>query len=159
MRADPARVSASARLVRIAFASLVLAGCAAQVGPRPIARGTPCAACGMGIADLRFACERDNGDGWRVYDSIECLLRERGSSSRTWLTDYDAASLHAADSMWVVRGEFASPMGGGYAAFLDRSAASDIASKTRGRVARLAEFPGDEARAVAENQDSTRSRP
>jgi hypothetical protein len=92
----------------------------------------------MEILDARFACERRVGDRWRAYDAIECLLREGTDGAA--LSDYDSKTLHWADSLWVVRGAFPSPMGGGYAAFLDRSNADDVAQQTRGRVRRLADF-------------------
>ena len=121
-----------------AGALIALAGCASRVGPPPIARGAECVACGMRIEDLRFACERPVEGGWRAYDSIECLIRDAGGVlAGAVLADYDSESLHAADSLWVVRGDFPSPMGGGLAAFLDRAAADEIASRTAGRVDRL----------------------
>ena len=96
----------------------------------------------MEIHDARFACERRLAGRWRVYDSIECLLRDTGESpgGAAWLADYDGRSLHAADSMWIAQGEFPSPMGGGYAAFLDSAAAGDVAGASSGSVARLAEL-------------------
>ena len=137
MRSDPRHRAAwrSGALIAV-----LAAGCALNVGPPPIVEGTPCAACDMAVRDLRYACERPVGRAWRVYDSIECLLRETVPGERAWLTDYDTRTLHAAESVWVARGEFPSPMGGGYAGFLDRAAAVEIASGTRGRVARLAAF-------------------
>lgn len=131
------------RLVVALAAGLLAAGCGARDLPPPIVRDTPCAACGMGVQDLRFACERRAGNAWRVYDAIECLIRDAGSTAAgpgaaaAWLADYDRQTLHHADSMWVVRGEFASPMGGGLAAFRERAAADTIAAATRGRVDRL----------------------
>lgn len=127
------------------IAALLLGtGCAAGSGTPPIAVGTPCAACGMEVQDLRFACERKAGRGWRVYDAIECLTRDAGSAAGgtgdAWLADYDSRTLHAADSLWVVRGAFASPMGGGLAAFRNRPAADSVAAMTSGRVDRLATF-------------------
>jgi len=131
------------------IAALLLgAGCAGPGGPPAIAIGTPCAACGMEVRDLRFVCERRSGGTWRVYDAIECLMRDaRHAAAATppgmgdaWLADYDSRALHAADSVWVVRGSFASPMGGGLAAFRDRAAADSIAAVTSGRVDRLATF-------------------
>ena len=95
-----------------------------------------CTSCGMEIRDLRYACERRADRGWRRYDAIECLLRD-GVTAQAWLTDYDGATLHAADSMWVVKGSFPSPMGGGLAAFLSRDAAERVASQTSGHVDRL----------------------
>lgn len=123
-----------------------LAGCAPTPGPPAIALGTECVTCGMEVRDLRFACERADGRDWRVYDAIECLLADPGPRGvETYLADYDQQALHRADSMWVVKGEFASPMGGGLVAFLDLAAADSIAAATRGRVDRLAAF--DEAAA------------
>lgn len=94
----------------------------------------------MRIQDLRYACEGERDGAYRVYDSIECLLRADPPPARAWLADYDTKALHAADSVWVVRADIPSPMGGGYAAFLDRAAADGIAAAKSGRVARLAEF-------------------
>ena len=129
---------------KVAVLLLLVTSCARPAGPPAIALGTPCAACGMEVRDLRFACERQAGKSWRVYDAIECLLRDAGPApiANAWLADYDGTALHAADSLWVVRGAFASPMGGGYAAFLDRAAADSIAAATRGHVDRLGAFAG-----------------
>jgi nitrous oxide reductase accessory protein NosL len=121
-------------------AVLLLAACAPAAGPPPIAAGTACVACGMSIQDLRYAAERPDGARWRTYDSIECLLRDAPAGAQAWLTDYDSRALVAADSIWVVRGDIPSPMGGGFAAFRDRAAAEDVAQHTRGRVDRLAAF-------------------
>jgi len=130
----------------LAAALLLVAGCASSPGPPPIATGAACVTCGMSIADPRYAGERRDGDGWRVYDAIECLLRDAPSDAGVWLTDYDTRALHAADSIWVVRGAIPSPMGGGYAAFLDRAAAEDVAETTHGRVDRFAAFRDEAVR-------------
>lgn len=121
------------------------AGCAVPPGPPAIRLGTACAGCGMEVHDLRFACERRRAGAWRVYDAIECLIRDAGSDTTAapgggsvWLADYDRQTLHRADSLWVVRGSFPSPMGGGFAAFLARAAADSVAVVTQGRVERLA---------------------
>ena len=120
----------------------LLAGCAPAAGPPAIVAGAACATCGMEVRDLRFACERSDGERWRVYDSIECLIADAGAGTGgpAFLADYDRQALHRADSLWVVKGEFASPMGGGYAAFLDLAAADSIATATRGRVDRGTAF-------------------
>ena len=94
----------------------------------------------MSIEDLRYACETERGDTVRAYDSIECLLHESPLPGRAWLPDYDTRALHAADSVWVVKADIPSPMGGGYAAFMDRSAADEIATSRNGRVGRLGDF-------------------
>ena len=115
---------------------LLLAGCSS--GPPHIKAGTACARCGMAVAEMRFACESRQGDAWKTYDSIECLIASGGANAASWLMDYDTRTLHAADSMWVVHGSFPTPMGGGYAAFLDKGAANEVAARTHGSVARLA---------------------
>ena len=125
--------------------SALVAACAARQGPPAIRVGGTCAACGMEVHDLRFACERPVADTWRIYDAIECLIRDAAADTGAapeaarvaWLADYDRQSLHPADSLWVVRGSFPSPMGGGFAAFLSRSAADSIAATTQGQVERL----------------------
>jgi len=118
------------------------AGCSRSAGPSPIRLGTACSFCGMEVHDLRFACERLRGGASRVYDSIECLLQDRPSGrDRVYLPDYDSRALFTAESLWVVRGRFPTPMGGGFAAFASRAAAEDVASRTAGRVARWSETP------------------
>jgi nitrous oxide reductase accessory protein NosL len=80
-----------------------------------------------------------------VYDSIECLVRDADSPAGAWLADCDDRTLHAADSMWVVRGELPSPMGGGLAACLRREAAEETAARTRGAVLRLGDLIAERA--------------
>jgi hypothetical protein len=94
----------------------------------------------MTIGDLRFACERGAGGSWRQYDSIECLARDSAATGAIFLADYDARTLAPAESLWVVKGDFPSPMGGGLAAFRDRAAAGDIAARTHGQVGRFADL-------------------
>ena len=120
--------------------AVAFAGCASHGGPRPIATGTPCVACGMRIEDLRYACEAEAQKELRFYDSIECLLQERPLPSRAWVADYDTRTLHAADSCWVVRADIPSPMGGGYAAFLDPAVAAEIAASRNGQIGRLGDY-------------------
>jgi len=93
----------------------------------------------MPIRDERFACVRGAAGAYRSYDAIECLTREGPAKpgEAIYLADYDTGLLHAADSIWVVRGDFPSPMGAGLAGFLDRASADQVAAETRGRVGRL----------------------
>ncbi len=124
----------------MAAAILVPAPGVRHYGPPPIVIGTECAYCGMRVADLRFACLRQHRRTLRVYDAIECLLRDPEDDGRAYLADHSTARLHAADSLWVVKGEIPSPMGEGYAAFLDRAVADRVAVQTRGKVDRVSEF-------------------
>ena len=126
-----------ARRALIASALVALSACHPSARPPAIQVGRECVRCGMSIEDLRFACERQVERGWRQYDSIECLKSD-GGNGPAWLADYDSRTLAPAESVWVVEGEFPSPMGGGLAAFRDRAAAEEIASRTQGRVERLA---------------------
>ena len=125
---------------------LAFFACGCAGGPPKIAVGTPCTHCGMAVAERRFACARQEGRAVHAYDSIECLLTEDGDDEGDWLSDYDTRTLHPADSMWVVRGSFPSPMGGGFAAFADRRAADEVAARTNGSVARLAEWQAERGR-------------
>lgn len=126
------------RLALLALVLLALASCHSSSAAPAIRVGEPCARCGMRIGDLRFACEAQDAHGWRQYDSIECLVGD-GVRGAVWLADYDTRALTPSESLWLVKGDFPSPMGGGLAAFRDRAAADDIASRTHGRVGRLAE--------------------
>lgn len=136
-----ARAATIALLLALAAAT---AGCAgsADAGPPRVAAGTPCETCGMEVRDLRYACAARAGGRAHVYDSIECAMRgvagEEGAS--VWLADYPTSGLHAADSLWVVRAEIPSPMGGGYAAFLDRGEADRVSAARGGLTGRLREF-------------------
>lgn len=139
MTADrPGRNAVVALAVALAIA-LSAAGCGRSSDRPRVALGAPCAACGMPIHDARFACVRGSGGAYRSYDAIECLARggPAAPGEAIYLADYDTGSLHAADSIWVVRGDFPSPMGAGLAGFLDRASADQVAAETRGRVGRL----------------------
>jgi hypothetical protein len=99
----------------------------------------------METRDLRWAAARRAGRHVRVYDSIECALSDAaapgaGRGSALYLADFATAALHRSDSLWVVRADIPSPMGGGFAAFLDRSAAERVAAERNGRSGRLADF-------------------
>ena len=128
-------------------AALALAGCGASDRPPRLSSGLRCEACGMDLGDLRFASSRRAGGGWQSYDSIECLVRDAAAKpgGAVWLPDYDQAALHPADSMWVVKGSFPTPMGGGLAAFLDRATADSVAALTNGRVDRFDAIAAAEA--------------
>jgi hypothetical protein len=96
----------------------------------------------MEASNPRFAGERQVGESWRVYDSVECLMRDAGAASPAtiWLPDYDERALHRADSLWIVKGDLATPMGGGLVAFRSRATADSIAPGAHGRVGRWHDF-------------------
>lgn len=122
-----------------------LSGCAP--GRPHVAFGSPCSACSMTITDARFACVRRDGARWKSYDSIECLLRDgRAAGAAVQLADYDSRRLVPADSLWIVHGDFPSPMGGGLAAFAGREPAEQVAGETHGTVRRFADLVAAGAR-------------
>jgi nitrous oxide reductase accessory protein NosL len=141
-----ARRLRSLALVPATALALALGGCTAQEpvasGPPAIEIGASCAHCGMRVQDLAFASERRLDGEWLAYDSIECLIADQAKrpGGEAYLPDHGTQALHAAASMWVVRGNIASPMGGGYAAFADRAAADSAAAAAEGTVDRLEAF-------------------
>ncbi len=124
---------------------LLAAGCGGgggADGPPVLAMGTDrCAACSMAVSDARFAAAARLPDGTQLaYDAIECLVRDlrtrtgAAAPAGTWLADLPTATLLPADVVTVVLADFASPMGGGYAAFADPAVAAAEAER-RGGVA------------------------
>jgi hypothetical protein len=106
----------------------------------------------MAVQEVRFAGLLRGADGDRQYDSIECLVKDAGdrdaSGAGVYLADYDRGDLYAAESVWVVKGDFPTPMGGGLAAFASVESAQEVAAQTRGRVMRLVEVAEVAARAM-----------
>lgn len=125
----------------------VVAGCSRGPGFPRIQIGKPCAMCGMAVHEVRFAGVRRTEDEDRQYDSIECLVKDgKTGGGKLYLADYDQGSLHAAESLWVVKGDFPTPMGGGLAAFASVESAREVAERTHGRVTRLADLGAERAR-------------
>jgi nitrous oxide reductase accessory protein NosL len=139
-----AGIGATAALALVALLA-VAPGCGKRSGPPTILIGTSCWTCGMAVRDKHFATERRVENRWRVYDSIECLIKDAAAipGGDSYLADYDTAKLHPADSLWIVKGDFSSPMGGGLAAFLNPATADTVAAQTNGTVMRFAHLvPG-----------------
>lgn len=131
-------------LLGLAFA---ISGCSREPGAPRIQIGEPCATCGMAVREVRFAALLRGESGDRQYDSIECLVQDAASrGSEVFLADYDQGALHAAESVWVVKGDFPTPMGGGLAAFVSLESAREVAARTHGRVLRLSELAPEAAR-------------
>jgi len=98
-------------LLALAFA---LASAAAGARQDPAHRGGhPLRRLRHGDRDVRFAGELRSGTAWKAYDDLGCLLRaaREDRSAPVWLTDYDTRTLHAADSLWVVKAFAAHPDG------------------------------------------------
>lgn len=135
---------------RLLLALLLLAtGCSgtgSASDPPAIEAGvSTCSACGMTIRDLRFAAAWTGEDGEVLrYDDVACLLRDLRDGldpAGAWLSDFTApGSLHRAAAMVLVRADFPSPMGGGYAAFSDPGTARVRSKERNGISGRLTEF-------------------
>ena len=101
-----------------------------------------CETCGMTVNDARFAALAEDRSTVHTYDSIECLLKGRRASGETsaegiWIMDFDTQTLRPASAVTIVKGDFPSPMGGGYAAFADLAQARATAEAHNGRLGTL----------------------
>jgi len=138
------RVIRPLRLAALGAAAIVAGGCAKSAGPPAIPPDALCVRCSMEASSARFACEWHSGKEWKICDSIECLMRDCGPTAPTslWLPDYDQRALHRADSLWIVKGDLNTPMGGGLVAFVDHASAEAVAASSHGRVGRWGDFSG-----------------
>lgn len=135
------------RTPALVLALVVTAGCSREPGPPRIEIGEPCATCGMAVQEIRFAGLLRDEDGDHQYDSIECLVKDvAGREARVYLVDYDRGTLHAAESVWIVKGDFPTPMGGGLAAFASIEGAREVADRTNGRIMQLADLSKEAVR-------------
>ncbi|MBE0566858.1 MAG: hypothetical protein IH621_12910, partial [Krumholzibacteria bacterium] len=111
----------TARSILAVAAAVFLAGCGGGTadGPPGLSGGDlRCTACGMAVADPRFAAAiRTTGGGVEAYDAIECLVRDLRTRTgerapvETWLANLPTGALHPAEAMTVVLADFPSPMG------------------------------------------------
>jgi hypothetical protein len=93
----------------------------------------------QGAPGLKFHFA-DDAPAWNELEITAQGTKVRAVLNGVVITDYDGAALHPAESLWVVKGSFPTPMGGGLAAFLRRASADEVASATAGRVERLPRF-------------------
>ena len=122
---------------------LLVSGCRSKADGPSIQMGKAvCETCGMTVNDARFAVLAEDGSTQHVYDSIECFLKGRRESGETstsgiWIMDFDTQTLHPGAAVTIVKGDFPSPMGGGYAAFADASQARAQAEAHGGQLGTL----------------------
>ena len=122
---------------------LIVNGCRSNAQDPSIQMGMAvCATCGMTINDARFAALVQEGETVRTYDSIECLLKDRralgkATAQGVWMMDFDTHTLYPSSTVTIVKGDFPSPMGGGYAAFTDLARARAEAESHNGRLGTL----------------------
>ena len=130
------------RIPLLVLLGMLLLGCGAKEPEVSLRYAEEsCASCGMRVTAPRFASLAITPTGERrPYDSIECAVRDLRVNDPTllgqvYLPDHDdPGHLHPWSEMSVVRADFASPMGGGYAAFANPEHATTEA-KRRGGVA------------------------
>lgn len=120
----------------LVFLALASPGCGPRGdGPVAIRAGSPCERCGMEVRSLRFAAETVRDGRVRVFDSLECLAGAPADiGGRSYVTDYDTRQLIPLEKAFIVQGHFATPMGGGLAAFASERSATDVARDTKGQV-------------------------
>ncbi|MFH2052062.1 MAG: hypothetical protein ABIK96_06305 [bacterium] len=140
----------TSRIPAVLFVAVALMGCggAADDGPPDLSGGDlRCAACGMAVADPRYAAAIRTPEGEiAAYDAIECAVRDlrtrtgARAPAEIWLPDLPTGALHQAAGMTVVLADYPSPMGGGYAAFADPSVAAAEAERRAGVAGALDQF-------------------
>jgi copper chaperone NosL len=128
-------------LMVLALAASVACGVRADGPPEIDVDRTACSHCGMLISEPAYAAAyRAPGADPRVFDDIRCLLEAaqkepRADALRFWFHD-------AATAVWI-DGEAAAfvgsrtlrtPMGGGWIAYRDRTAAQEGAARHQGSV-------------------------
>ncbi|MGD9547489.1 MAG: hypothetical protein AB7V45_08050 [Candidatus Krumholzibacteriia bacterium] len=132
----------------LAAAAWMGCGGAGDDGPPDLSGGDlRCSACGMAVADPRYAAAiRTPEGGIAAYDAIECAVRDlrtrtgARAPAEIWLSDMPTAALRPASGMTVVLADFPSPMGGGYAAFADPSVAAAETERRAGVAGSLEQF-------------------
>lgn len=134
------------RLMALAVAVAVLtlaAGCGGESasGPPDIEYGRDvCDQCHMIISEPRFAAAFRDADGKPfVFDDISEMLvylstRELPAEDRVWVHDYETEEWLDAPAAWYVRGQIATPMGGGIVAFSAEAEARTFAGERDGEV-------------------------
>jgi hypothetical protein len=135
------------RSLLAALSIALLAGCAGKdaAGPPPLAVGTDaCAACGMIVKDPHYAGAAREEGRVLAYDAIECLVRARRQAGGTvsdaiWVADHTTGVLHPQSAVTIVQGGYPSPMGGGFAAFLDPERGRAEAASRGGAAGTLAD--------------------
>lgn len=134
----------------MAAAALSFAAACGAHGPEPIAYGVDtCGYCRMQIVDQRFGAELVTVKGRTVkFDSIECLVAYYKQAAgahdvaSVWVTDvrHPGTLIDATRARFVDLGPGKAPMGRGWAAVADSSAAAQIGITDPAAVKRWADL-------------------
>lgn len=142
------KVKAPFPVVFLGFVMMSFLGCESSGGDGPptLEMGkAECVACGMVINDARYAAAVKSGTGEvNGFDALECLIRHARRNTeegdQIWLSDFYDSRMYPESQMTVVLADFPSPMGGGLAAFKDKSKAEEAATTRRGEAGLLGDF-------------------
>ena len=133
-------------VILVAIGLIVLLGGCRSKAPSPSINfgKAVCETCGMTVNDPRFAALFEDESTQQTFDSIECLLKGKRISGDTgvqgiWIMDFDTQKLCPASALTIVKADFPSPMGGGYAAFADAGHARAQTEAHRGQLGTLSE--------------------
>ena len=127
----------------VLVAALALTGgCrAAADGPPAIELDrTACSRCGMLVSEMVFAAaSRDQHGVVRVFDDIGCLRKAHGAADAKsvtfWFHDArDGSWIDGRQASFMASASLQTPMGGGFLAFRDRTAADAEAVARHGHV-------------------------
>lgn len=138
------RARASVSVIMLVAAAGAFAACAGDSGDGPpkIPALAECHVCGMTASDKQYASMVRTQEHALVFDSIECAVRHvrLHPEGEVWLSDFSGGGLRRAKDLTVVRADFPSPMGGGYAAFADGAVARREAEERNGIAGTWAEM-------------------
>lgn len=130
------------KLVLLFLCVIIFSACG-EVAPEPAKLNADnCEHCKMTIADPKFVAEFINSKG-RIYkfDDVYCLIefnKQKGeeAGARLYVADYvnNNTFIEVANANYCRGGNIKSPMGGNVAAFADKTAAQDFATKTQSEI-------------------------
>lgn len=130
------------RAIWLLLASFTICGCKpARIQPVDIVLSEDsCSVCRMAVSDLKFAAEAVAADGHVDYfDDLGCMIefdrQEQNTGRALFVIDFKTQKWLEAGSAWYLWSrELNTPMSYGLAAFVDASAAEQLASQWPGRV-------------------------
>lgn len=135
---------------RIPFLALfLLTACGrAEIRPVEIAGDDMCARCRMAISETRYAAELIRQDGEPVkFDDIGCMIhyvedtRQKNDIAAYFVLDFDSQEwLNADQALFLWSPAFKTPMGGGIAAFKEKSKADAAVIRYGGNLLRFADL-------------------
>jgi len=130
-----------AKMAMVLACTIALLGCSSERGlPTIVADRTTCSNCKMLVSETAYATAFRLGGEDQVFDDIGCML-DKLASETEWKPEQMWTRDHSSDT-WIEAGSAAfafskllkTPMGFGYVAYSDKTAAEGAASKVGGIV-------------------------